>query len=192
MKQAPAKATPRKADATTPIQFDWRRHWSKRVAPYLREELVQCSLDFGMRMLDPNWKTGDAPHSLGAIGSDRIVKGKLSWYQPLNRCHWIAFFSMALGVLNYPDLDWQFVSGDMHTVPVGFGPDGQPRVVMDILLFENFTAEQSIAHTRKVPKTLKTSARAGKTWDGIYRLHVATFVPALKARSRELRKLAAA
>jgi hypothetical protein len=63
-----------------PSQFNWRRHWSKKVAPYLQEELVQLSLEFGMRMLDLNWKRGDAPCDLGAIGFNRILKGKLSWY----------------------------------------------------------------------------------------------------------------
>src|SRR6516225_6680509 len=103
------------------IQFDWRRHWARRVAPHLNEERVQQSLDLGMILLDPDWERGDPPYLLGGIPirEARIVPGKLAWYQPLGRCHWIAFFSMAIGVLNYPDLDWQFMTGDLHTVPVG-------------------------------------------------------------------------
>jgi hypothetical protein len=73
------------------------------------------------------------------------IPGNPSWYLPWGCCHWIAFFSMAIGVLNNPRLDWRFVSGDLHTVPVGYGPDGKPAVVMDILLFEGMSAEQSLA-----------------------------------------------
>lgn len=32
-----------------------------------------------------------------------------------------------------------------HAVAVGYGPDDGPRVVMDILLFDSFTAEESLA-----------------------------------------------
>jgi hypothetical protein len=53
---------------------------------------------------------------------------------------------MAIGVLNYPLLDWRFVISDQHTVPVGFGADDTARVVMDILLFDEKTAEESIAY----------------------------------------------
>ena len=133
------------------IQFNWRRNWSRRVAPHLDHELVQASLELGMMMLDPNWQRGDPPFVLGAIPCDRtrVVPGKLSWYQVWSRCHWIAFFSMAIGVLNYPELDWRFVSGDLHTVPVGYGPDGSPKVVMDILLFDSMTAQESIAQAMR-------------------------------------------
>src|SRR5450432_3912868 len=92
-------AKPPRTKISKPIQFNWRRQWSDKVAPYLNEELVQVCLDVGMGMLDPTWKRGDAPCYMGAFGFHRIVKGKLSWYQPLNRCHHIAFFSMAIGVL---------------------------------------------------------------------------------------------
>jgi len=34
------------------IQFNWRRHWKKKVEPNLEKELVQACLDGGMRMLD--------------------------------------------------------------------------------------------------------------------------------------------
>lgn len=131
------------------MQFDWRRHWSKKVAPHLGKEVVQVALDLGMSLLDPGWCRGDAPWVLGAIPSTwtRVVTGKLTWYQVWGRCHWIAFFSMAVGVLNYPDLDWRFVSGDLHTV--GYGEDGKPKVVMDILLFDDMSAEVSIAHASK-------------------------------------------
>jgi hypothetical protein len=89
------------------IQFNWRRNWSLRVAPHLNHELVQASLDLGMMMLDPNWQRGDPPFVLGAVPCHRtrVEPGKLSWYQVWGRCHWIAFFSMTIGVLNYPELD---------------------------------------------------------------------------------------
>ncbi len=159
-----------------PIQFNWRRHWSKKVAHYLHHPLVQGSLDLGMTLLDTSWQHGDPPYLFGAIGGNRVVEGKLSWYQPLNRCHWIAFFSMAIGVLNYPDLDWRFVSTDLHTVPVGYGPDGEPKVVMDILLFEGMTAEESIALAMKKRK----GADDTSCWEEAFQLYVAQIVPLLR------------
>ena len=93
----------------------------------------------------------------------------------------IAFFSMAVGVLNYPHLDWRFVSGDLHTVPVGYGPDGQPEVVMDILLFDSFDAEESIALARK---TLD-NAEGGGSWERAYREFVKRMVPALRGVARK-------
>jgi hypothetical protein len=84
---------------------------------------------------------------------------------------------MAIGVLNYPRLDWRFVSGDLHTVPVGCGADGKPAVVMDILLFEGMTAEQSLALARE--KVNGAPAAAG--WEEGFRLFVGLLVPALRA-----------
>jgi hypothetical protein len=176
-----------KGSAPGARQFNWRRHWSKKVDPYLHEELVQVSLDFGMGKLEPDWKRGDAPWVLGAIGDDPIVKGKLSWYRPLGRCHHIAFFAMAVGVLNYPDLDWRFVSGDLHTVAVGYGPDGSPRVVMDILQFDFLTAEQSLAHAQVREQPAADDA-ATRQWDADFAWYVANGVPALKRRARQLRQ----
>ena len=51
---------------------------------------------------------------------------------------------MAIGLINYPELEWKFVSGRLHTVPVGYDQHGNPRVVMDILWFDSSTAEESI------------------------------------------------
>lgn len=184
-----AKPGPRK-----PIQFNWRRHWSKKVSPYLHEPLVQASLNYGMTRLDANWRPGHPPCVYGSFSFRRIVNHKLSWYQPLQRCHWIAFFSMAIGVLNYPNLDWRFVSGDLHTVPVGYGPDGEPRVVMDILLFDYLTAEESIAYARKKDKRLmaKTRAEVRKRWDHDARPFIKRFGLALTSRARELYRLRSA
>src|SRR4051794_2051642 len=108
-----------------PIQFNWRRHWKKKVVPLLQHELVQEALDLGMGFGEENWKRGDAPHKVGTI-SDRvrpILPGTLAWYQPFHCCHFIAFFSMAIGAFLYPELDWRFLSGDCHTIPVGYGAD---------------------------------------------------------------------
>jgi hypothetical protein len=63
--------------------------------------------------------------------------------------HYIAYFSMSIGIMNYPDLGWRFLTGDLHTVPVGFDGGGQPRMVMDILLFDRMTATESIELTQK-------------------------------------------
>jgi hypothetical protein len=159
------------------VQFNWRRHWPKKVAPHLDKELVQASLDLGMTLLDPHWRRGDPPYLLGREPGCRANPGKLSWYQPCGCCHWIAFFSMAVGVLNYPCLDWRFVTGDLHTVPVGYGPDGKPAVVMDILLFEGMSAEQSLAlATEKV-----NGAPAAEGWEEGFKVFTRTMIPALRA-----------
>lgn len=144
--------SPRQRDAkpanieTKPIQFDWKKEWNKKVKPHLENPLVQFALDWGMRMYTPAWKRGDAPYLYGGIAdsSREPRKGTLRWYQPIGRCHYIAFFSMAIGVINYPELNWKFVIGKQHTVPVGYDENGQPRVVMDILLFDEYSAAESV------------------------------------------------
>src|SRR5262245_822069 len=159
------------------VQFNWRRHWKNKVAPHLHEELVEGSLDLGMRLLDPHWRRGDPPYLLGREPGRRAIPGKLSWYRPWGCCHWIAFFSMAIGVLNYPWLDWRFVSGDLHTVPVGYGPDEKPAVVMDILLFEGMTAEQSLAlATQQV-----NGAPAAEGWEESFQSFISLVMTALHA-----------
>lgn len=137
--------------ARKPIQFNWRRHWKKKVEPYLHKPPVKGALEVGMRLLNPQWRDGDAPYELGRISMwpTRIVKGKLSWYQPHGRCHWIVFFSFVIGMLNYPELRWDIMAGDLHTVAVGFNGDGDPEVVMDILLYDMLTAQESIQLTQK-------------------------------------------
>jgi hypothetical protein len=77
------------------------------------------------------------------------VKGKLSWYQPVGRCHWIAFFSCAVGAVVYPHLRWDIVTGDLHTVAVGYDAAGDAAVVMDILLFDRISAEESLRLARR-------------------------------------------
>jgi hypothetical protein len=129
------------------IQFNWRKHWKSKVKPYLDNPLVQLALDMGMSALKPDWQSGDAPYLLGHDGPAFAKPGTLAWYRPYGRCHYIAFFSMAIGVINYPDLEWKIISGRAHTVSVGYDNEGQPRVVMDILWSHANTAEESIART---------------------------------------------
>lgn len=162
-----------------PVQFNWSRHWKKKVAPHLENEAVQACLDLGMKMLDPNWRRGDPPYLLGSIpaGRTRTVPGKLSWYRPYGRCHWIAFFSLAIGVINYPALNWRFVSGDLHTVPVGYDDDGRPRVVVDILLFDTDTAEESIAKA----KARVAHAPPSDGWEAIFEFFLKFMVPVLRS-----------
>src|SRR5262249_55651269 len=139
---------------------------------------VQLSLDVGMRLLEPDWKSGDPPWELGngPYNGQRARPGGLSWYQPRGRCHWIAFFSMAIGVKNYPDCDWRFISGDLHTLPVGYHND-EPRVVMDILNFATKTAEESIAFAQMMSdKALPTTVY----WPLLQETFIERMVPRLK------------
>jgi hypothetical protein len=127
-----------------PIQFDWRNHWEKKVKPHLQNPLVQFVLDMGMEWATPNWKPNDPPYLAGLEGPMPAKKGTLAWYQPYRQCHGISPFAMTIGVINYPELHWKFASGRFHTVPVGYDQSGQARVVMDILWFEETSAEESI------------------------------------------------
>ena len=161
-------------------QFNWRRHWKKKVEPILAKVAVQCSLDMGMQLLESDWKRGDAPYQLGREPYRRVVEGKLSWYRPLGRCHWISFFAMAIGVINYPKLKWRMVSGDLHTVPVGYRANDEPRIVMDILFFDRHTAEWSIARCRK-----RTDTDTNRNWDIAFRTFEEQFVPVILERCVE-------
>ena len=58
------------------VQFNWRRHWKRKVAPHLHKELVQASVDLGMMLLDDNWRHGDPPHLLGREPWRRAIPGK--------------------------------------------------------------------------------------------------------------------
>lgn len=167
----------------TAVQFNWRRHWKKKVELHLQEEVVQAALDLGMMLYDPSWKRGHPPHLYGGIDGRRIVQGKLSWYQPIGRCHWIAFFSMAIGVLNYPNLDWRFVSGELHTVPVGYDHDGHPKIVMDILLFDHKSAEESIANTQRKGLPGLADPIGTKQFQTLYELFTQNVVPTIRERS---------
>ncbi len=164
-----------------PNQFNWRRQWRQKVEPYLLEHPVQTALDFGMFWLDHNWKRGDAPYLLGSCISSRVVPGKLSWYRPTNRCHWIATFAMAIGIINHPNLQWGILSGDLHSVAIGCDRNGTARVVMDILLFDTLSAGQSIAFAMKESE----KAPEAKGWDKFYCLFVDSVAPGIRAFVRK-------
>ena len=52
--------------------------------------------------------------------------------------------------------------GSDLSIVVGCGPDGQPAVVLDILPFEGWTAEQSLTLANKKLETVRPAARG---WD---------------------------
>ncbi len=180
-KNPPTPTTTTTAKPNTLIQFNWQRHWKTKVEPYLQLPLVRASVEMGMWLFDPDWTWADGPHSIGRgdLNGQRVVKNKLSWYQPWGRCHWISFFAYAIGVLNYPDLDWQFLSGHCHTVAVGM-LNGQPHVVMDILNFRMMTAAESIAHTRLVPPGVTDPEPERDSWEKAFSAFRETFVPILR------------
>lgn len=131
----------------TPRQFNFARHWRKRIAPILSDRQVVDALTLGMCMCDPTYKMGDPPWLVGRgwLNGQRVRRGCLSWYQPWGRCHHIATFSWVIGRKLYPDLNWGFLSGDLHTVAVGYVDDWRrPAWVMDILLFREMSAEESL------------------------------------------------
>jgi hypothetical protein len=159
------------------IQFDWSRHWKKKVVPHLGQPLVRLSVEVAMKACDPTWTWDDGPHAIGCgfMNSQRVIPGKLSWYQPWRRAHWISFFSYAIGVLNYPELDWQFISGDCHTVPVGSW-NGEHKVVMDILHFKSHSAEDSIA----LAERMNPDEPQGKGWPEMFASYIEKVVPKLR------------
>jgi hypothetical protein len=161
------------------IQFDWSRHWKRKVEPHLDIPLVRASVEIGMEDYDPAWSWEDGPHAIGRgwLNGQRVVKNKLSWYQPWGRCHWISFFACAIGVLNYPELDWDFITGHCHTVPVG-SRRGEHRVVMDILNFKRMTAEESIAFAHFVPPNPRESDMEG--WPEAFANYIQNVVPKLR------------
>jgi hypothetical protein len=161
------------------VQFDWSRQWKRRVKPHLGEPLVRASVEMGMTHLEPTWTWQDGPHAVGRgrLNKQRVTRDKLSWYQPWGRCHWISFFACAIGVINYPELDWEFVSGDCHTVPVG-SQNGEHRVVMDILNFKRMSAVESIAHAQYTPQG--AHGPDGLGWAAIFAHYVETVVPRLR------------
>jgi hypothetical protein len=160
------------------IQFDWSRRWKKNVEPYLGIPLVRASVELGMKDYEPTWTWEEGPHAIGRgdINGQRVTKNKLSWYQPWGRCHWISFFACGIGVLNYPELEWEFITGHCHTVPVG-SRGGEHRVVMDILNFKMMTAERSIAHAQYLPPGVEPQ---GNGWKEVFATYVQKWVPAFR------------
>ncbi len=171
----------------TIIQFDWSRHWKKKVEPHLGNPLVRASVEMWMRELEPTWTWEDGPHAVGRgkWNGQRVTKYKLSWYQPWGRCHWISYFSCAIGVLNYPELDWHFISGHCHTVPVGSW-NGEHRVIMDILNFKTLTAEESIALAQRTFPDRPELDGAG--WSESFASYIETVVPKLRELAPQRRR----
>ena len=132
-------------------QFDFARNWRSTVAPHLQKQAVVRALHLGMGLHDLSYRPGDPPWLLGRgpLNGQRAREGCLSWYQPWGRCHYIAPFSWAIGVEIYPDLKWGFITSDAHTVAIGYHEQWeQPAWVMDILLFRQNTAEESLAFAK--------------------------------------------
>lgn len=131
-------------------QFNWNRQWPK-VEPHVNDPEVQHALDVGMTFLARYWKSGDSPadYGRGAMNGQRVVRGKLSWYQPWGRCHWIAPFAWAIGKKLYPDFKWGFLTSEHHTVAVGL-KDKEIMIVMDIVNFKRQSAKQSIEQVKRV------------------------------------------
>lgn len=145
--KAMSQPTTIRSKRASPKQFNFARHWRQRIAPHLADPQVVTALTLGMYLLDPTYSEGDPPWLIGRgpVNGQRVRRGCLSWYQPWGRCHHIAPFSWAIGIKLYPDLNWGFVSGELHTVAVGYIDDWKhPLWVMDILLFREMTAEESL------------------------------------------------
>ena len=132
-----------------------------------------------MMLFDSAWTWMDGPHAIGRgrWNGQRVTKNKLSWYQPWGRCHWISFFLCAIGVLNYAELDWHFISGHCHTVPVGSW-NGEHRVVMDILNFKCMTAKESINLAQHfIPERPELE---GSDWKELFGFYIENVVPKLR------------
>ena len=116
------------------MQFDWSRNWKKKVEPYLDVDLVRVCLVPSTNVVRKGWQWAGGPYisSLTYPYGNINIKRNLSWYQSLYDARSMSFFAFAIGVLNYPELDWQFLCGPCHTVAAGVR-GGETRVVMDIL-----------------------------------------------------------
>jgi hypothetical protein len=139
-------------DLGNPRQYNFSRHWRKRIVPLLEHRGVLRVLTLGLKLHDIGYDQGDPPWlcGRGQWNGQRVKKGCLSWYQPWGRCHHIAPFCWALGKHLFPDLKWGFLSGELHTVVIGWSDDReQPDWVMDILLFREKTAQESLAFVKQ-------------------------------------------
>jgi hypothetical protein len=128
-------------------QFNFARNWRKKIMPLLRKQSVEVALNFGMLLQGDDFKPGGAPwlHGRGPMNGQRAKEGSLSWYQPWGRCHYIAPFSWAIGRELFPKLQWGFITSDTHTVAIGYEEYWRhPMLVMDILLFQEKTAQESL------------------------------------------------
>lgn len=137
----------RQTKSAKPKQFNFARHWKNKIVPHLDDPGVVGALTLGLKLYDIDFDEGDPPWlcGRGQWNGQRVKEGCLSWYQPWGRCHNIAPFSWALGQKIYPNLKWGFASGEWHTVVIGWSEDWErPEWVMDILLFREKSAEESL------------------------------------------------
>lgn len=131
-----------------PRQFDFRRRWKREVVPHLADADVQWLLHRGMELCDPHYRPGDCAAHFGGIDGTRIVEGKLSWYRPLGRCHWIAPFVWGLASKIYPNDEWYVVCGYFHAVVT----NRDASFVWDILLGRDHTARESLVMAGDSPR----------------------------------------
>lgn len=132
-------------------QFDFARNWKRKVVPLLAAPTVERVLHLGMMLQHGNYKSDTPPWRYGwRLESKRKARpGCLSWYQPWGHCHSIAPFSWAIGRELYPELKWGFINSNAHTVAIGYRNNWRrPEVVMDILLFKEMTAKESLAFAK--------------------------------------------
>ena len=141
------EATAVAPEGTSARQFGFARHWRRKIAPMLGDRTVVKALTLGMMLHAPEYREGDPPWEVGRgpWNGQRARQGCLSWYQPWGRCHHIAPFCWALGKRLHPEQEWGFISSDIHTVVIGYADNWeQPECVMDILLFREKTAQESL------------------------------------------------
>lgn len=152
---------------TEPKQFSFRRHWVDKCKPHLNNERVKTALNQGMiefvdqrnqelAELDSTIRIGWTPQNspVHLCNCDRCVTkipepGTLAWYRAHGKCHWIAPFVLELAKLMFPNDEWELVSGDYHTVVT----NKKRSMVLDILLFDRYTARQSLIFAGEKPKT---------------------------------------
>ena len=129
---------------TTPIQFDWRKHWDKKVKPHLHNPFVEFALDLGLNMAEPTWNPGDPPYRAGRDWPRRPREGRAVLVSAWRQVSRNLILCDGDRRDQYPELDWKFISGRFHTVVVGYDHRGHAQVVLDILWFDESTAEESI------------------------------------------------
>jgi hypothetical protein len=167
-------------DTITPKQFDFAGQWQSKIVPHLGDPDVVTPLTLGMKLCDINYDEGAPPwlSGRGILNGQQAVEGSLSWYQPWGRSHHIAPFCWALGQKVFPELHWGFVSGDKHTVVIGWSDDWeQPEWVMDILRCEEWSAQQSLDFAKE---------RNWKYYDSLARYTASFFAEAEREEAHEI------
>nr|ADY58741.1 hypothetical protein Plabr_1125 [Rubinisphaera brasiliensis DSM 5305] len=141
-------------------QFDFGKRWRNEIKPLLDDPEVKHVLNLSLRLFDPDYEEGDPPWTVGrgVLNGQRAREGSLSWYQPWGRCHLIAPFSWALGMKLIPHLQWSILSGELHTVAIGYDESSEePDWVFDILLFKTLSADESVTFVKSRDWTLHFS-----------------------------------